>query len=263
MFKEPGPNMDLKSEMLGNYEEIQGAIKDLKIGSWFLMSGPGPVLSIVAAYLLFVMKLGPWVMKDRKPYRLQEILVLYNLVQVVLSVYLCAMAINAGALQSLYNHLFRPKNFTNLLLTKDVFFVLRKKQSQVTFLHVYHHTITATSSWAYLKYIPGEQGVVTGFLNSGVHVVMYMYYMVAAMGPSFQKYLWWKKYITLMQLIQFGLVVLYNTSTLMFDNKMPKFLSYFFLLNATIFAHLFSNFYKRMYLSQRNGAGCEKLSKVS
>ncbi|CAG2062349.1 unnamed protein product [Timema podura] len=145
----------------------------------------------------------------------------------------------------------------------QVFFVLRKKQSQVTFLHVYHHAITATSSWAYLKYIPGEQGVVIGFLNSGVHVVMYAYYMVAAMGPSFQKYLWWKKYMTLMQLIQFALVVVYNTSTLMFDDKMPKILSYFFLLNATFFVYLFSNFYKRTYLDQRNGVGCEKLSKIS
>nr|CAD7451227.1 unnamed protein product [Timema bartmani] len=92
---------------------------------------------------------------------------------------------------------------------------------------------------------------------------MYAYYMVAAMGPSFQKYLWWKKYMTLMQLIQFALVVVYNTSTLMFDDKMPKILSYFFLLNATFFAYLFSNFYKRTYLDQRNGVGCEKMSKVS
>jgi len=37
----------------------------------------------------------------------------------------------------------------------QVFFVLRKKQNQVTFLHVYHHTITALFSWGYLKYLPG------------------------------------------------------------------------------------------------------------
>jgi len=38
----------------------------------------------------------------------------------------------------------------------QVFFVLRKKQNQVTFLHVYHHTITALFSWGYLKYLPGK-----------------------------------------------------------------------------------------------------------
>lgn len=38
----------------------------------------------------------------------------------------------------------------------QVFFVLRKKQSQVTFLHVYHHTNLAVSTWAYLKYVKGS-----------------------------------------------------------------------------------------------------------
>lgn len=38
----------------------------------------------------------------------------------------------------------------------QVFFVLRKKQNQVSFLHVYHHTITALFSWGYLKYLPGN-----------------------------------------------------------------------------------------------------------
>ena len=44
------------------------------------------------------------------------------------------------------------------------------------------------------------------FLNSGVHAVMYLYYLLAACGPSVQKYLWWKKYITTIQLVQFVLV---------------------------------------------------------
>jgi hypothetical protein len=48
---------------------------------------------------------------------------------------------------------------------------------------------------------PGEQGVVIGCLNSVVHVIMYFYYMVAAMGPKYQKYIWWKKYMTWIQLV--------------------------------------------------------------
>jgi hypothetical protein len=50
----------------------------------------------------------------------------------------------------------------------------------------------------------GEQGVVIGFLNSVVHVIMYFYYMVAAMGPKYQKYLWWKKYMTWIQLVRYS-----------------------------------------------------------
>lgn len=82
-----------------------------------------------------------------------------------------------------------------------VFFVLRKKQNQVTFLHVYHHSLTAVFSWCYLKLLPGEQGIVVGFLNSVVHVFMYSYYLIAALGSKYRKYLWWKKYMTWIQLV--------------------------------------------------------------
>lgn len=30
---------------------------------------------------------------------------------------------------------------------------------------------------------------------------MYAYYMLAAMGPKVQKYLWWKKYLTVLQMV--------------------------------------------------------------
>lgn len=53
-----------------------------------------------------------------------------------------------------------------------------------------------------IKYlIIGEQGVLIGFLNSLVHAVMYTYYLIAALGPKYQKYLWWKKYMTWIQLV--------------------------------------------------------------
>jgi hypothetical protein len=41
-------------------------------------------------------------------------------------------------------------------LIETVFFVLRKKQSQVSALHIYHHISTATLLWLYFKYNAGE-----------------------------------------------------------------------------------------------------------
>lgn len=38
-------------------------------------------------------------------------------------------------------------------------------------------------------------------INSFVHVVMYSYYALSCLGPSVQKYLWWKKHITHLQLV--------------------------------------------------------------
>ena len=40
-----------------------------------------------------------------------------------------------------------------------------------------------------------------GLINSFVHIIMYTYYMLAALGPSVQKYLWWKKHVTTLQLV--------------------------------------------------------------
>ena len=42
-----------------------------------------------------------------------------------------------------------------------------------------------------------------GGLNCLVHVFMYSYYFLAALGPHMQPYLWWKKYLTTFQMAQF------------------------------------------------------------
>lgn len=41
-------------------------------------------------------------------------------------------------------------------------------------------------------------------VNSFIHVLMYVYYGLAAMGPHMQKYLWWKRYLTIMQIVGRG-----------------------------------------------------------
>lgn len=41
-------------------------------------------------------------------------------------------------------------------LFDTVFFVMRKKQNQITFLHVYHHASVLLGAWLFLKYLPGE-----------------------------------------------------------------------------------------------------------
>jgi len=38
-------------------------------------------------------------------------------------------------------------------------------------------------------------------VNSFIHTLMYVYYGLAAVGPSMQKYLWWKRYMTKLQLV--------------------------------------------------------------
>ncbi len=44
-------------------------------------------------------------------------------------------------------------------------------------------------------------GTFAGMFNCFIHVLMYGYYMLAAFGPHMQKYLWWKKYLTKLQIV--------------------------------------------------------------
>jgi len=44
-------------------------------------------------------------------------------------------------------------------------------------------------------------GFFVGMVNSFIHTLMYVYYAVAALGPKWQKYLWWKRYMTKLQLV--------------------------------------------------------------
>lgn len=86
-------------------------------------------------------------------------------------------------------------------LLDTVFFVLRKKNSQVTFLHVLHHSGMVFLAYGGVKYYPGGNVIFYGTINLIVHTIMYFYYMLAAMGPKYRKYLWWKKYLTEIQMV--------------------------------------------------------------
>lgn len=82
-----------------------------------------------------------------------------------------------------------------------VFFVLRKKNKQISFLHLYHHTGMVLLTWNATKFFAGGHSIFTGFINSIIHVVMYTYYLVSAFNPQYKNNIWWKKYITQMQIV--------------------------------------------------------------
>jgi len=82
----------------------------------------------------------------------------------------------------------------------DTFFIVIKKHKLI-FLHWYHHILTLLITWAGIKYGVGFQYMAL-ITNTFVHIMMYWYFFLTSQGV---KGIWWKPYLTIMQMIQFGM----------------------------------------------------------
>lgn len=184
-------------------------------GSVPLSSLPVPI--IVTFAFLVALGLGKAFMRDRQPFELKWLLAGHNLLLSVVSgvsllllhcrvwprlmehgwhYVLCDWEMyNDGLLQFLY--------YVNMLLKyyellDTLFLVLRKKETNK--LHIYHHIATMWLAWIQLYDTTSMQWLPI-WINLLVHVFMYYYYFVCALGST----VWWKRYLTTMQIIQFVL----------------------------------------------------------
>jgi len=83
---------------------------------------------------------------------------------------------------------------------------------------------------------------------------MYFYYMISAIYPELKGSLWWKKYITKIQIIQFVILVSHSVYVLKFKPqcKFPFALHCVNIVCNTIFVALFSNFYLNTYVKSKH-----------
>ncbi|XP_052873723.1 elongation of very long chain fatty acids protein 7-like [Anopheles cruzii] len=250
---------------------VEELIADPRAKQLPFMDNPLPTLGMITIYLLWVLLIGPMYMRDRKPMDLRRVIIFYNLFQVLLSGYMFYEHLMAGWIRGYsmtcqtvdYSDGPASRRMFNLCyvyyLSKlsefadTVFFVLRKKQSQITDLHVYHHSLTPIEAWILTKFIAGGNATLPNIINNFVHVLMYFYYMLSAMGPRFQRYLWWKKYMTEVQIIQFIICIAHCINALVTGCPFPRFISTLLLINATIFLALFMNFYIESYRRKPKG----------
>jgi len=63
-------------------------VADPRTNNWILMGTPLPLLTILITYNYFCRSAGPRWMKDRQPFDLKYVLIVYNAVQVVFSAWL-------------------------------------------------------------------------------------------------------------------------------------------------------------------------------
>ncbi|XP_069697691.1 very long chain fatty acid elongase 7-like isoform X2 [Periplaneta americana] len=227
-------------------------------------------ITIILLYLYVVKVVGPRFMKERPAYNLDKIIALYNIVQIWACFDLFIRAYTLGWGLSL--RLFcEPVDYSNspqaLLISRGiwkyyllkvvdildtVFFILRKKNNQVTFLHVYHHAGMIMIAWIIARYVPGGHVTLVGATNCFVHVVMYGYYFITNMWPEYKQNIWWKKHITQLQLVQFVIIFCHSLPVLLQkDCNYPKAVALLTMLESVTMLVLFGNFYRKSYLKKK------------
>uniref|UniRef100_A0A8C8K7S6 Elongation of very long chain fatty acids protein n=1 Tax=Oncorhynchus tshawytscha TaxID=74940 RepID=A0A8C8K7S6_ONCTS len=180
------------------------------VRGWLLLDSYLPTLSFTIVYLLIVY-LGPKYTRNRPSYSLKGVLLVYNFSVSMLSLYMlvevsCSKT-NRKLIQCwpydrspIGSSIHSPQvakvlwwyYFSKLIEFLDtMFFVLRKKNSQITFLQVYHHASMFNIWWSVLNWIwiPVDRvGFFGPTLNSFIH----------------------KRYLTQAQLVQFLLSIIHT-----------------------------------------------------
>ncbi|XP_018310182.1 elongation of very long chain fatty acids protein AAEL008004 [Mycetomoellerius zeteki] len=221
---------------------------------------------IIFAYLYFVLSYGPRFMKNRPPYSLKKFIKLYNIVQILINAWLIYDYLDSGlfsiklmcpTLDYSYNYI--PMRITRCLwyyfllkildYVETGIFVLRKKDTQVTALHLYHHVSTFLLAWITLRYYAIPPIALMSIINSFIHTIMYTYYLLAAWGPNVQKAVApIKRWITILQMVQFIVMILYGLQYILSGCKVTNYFIFcIYMGNVLINFYMFYNFYQKTY----------------
>ncbi|KAM0734469.1 Very long chain fatty acid elongase 4 [Formica fusca] len=213
---------------------------------------------IIFAYLYLVLECGPRFMKNRPPYSLKTFIKLYNIIQIVANIWLVYDHIDAGLFTN--SNLTCPASldysydYTPMRLSRGVWyffllkildfvetgiFVLRKRNNQVSGLHLYHHVSALLLAWLVVRYIAVGPASLNCVINSFIHVITYIYYFLAACGPNIKKSIApMKQWIIKAQLVQLVIMILYNSQNFLPGCKVVEH-----WIDIIIIGYLMMNFY--------------------
>lgn len=204
-------------------------------------------------------------MRFREPFELFTLIRLYNFSLVIINIILTwqSFSVLDYGLDLLRCHphkfatIVDTARITDLYITTRVvefletfFFALRKKDNQISFLHVFHHTYVPAIG-LYLSYdLTSPLILICISFNSFIHIVMYTYYTLATY-ESLKAFLWWKKHLTALQLVQFTLMMLVCIYQLVINRTKCQYMPYKVIITSFmtgfIFMILFINFYIQSY----------------
>eukprot|EP00730_Choanoeca_flexa_P015457 TRINITY_DN7100_c0_g2_i1.p2 TRINITY_DN7100_c0_g2~~TRINITY_DN7100_c0_g2_i1.p2 ORF type:complete len:285 (+),score=60.98 TRINITY_DN7100_c0_g2_i1:126-857(+) len=240
-------------------------------------------MAITAGYLLLIWA-GREIMKTREAFSLKPAIIAYNIFLVALNAWITYELV-AGFILDNMNFFCNQVNtdpnnkpsmriaracwwyyFSKIIEFMDtVFFVLKKNDRQLSFLHLFHHSTMANLWWIGVRWVPGGQSTISAIINAFVHIIMYSYYAMACI-PTLKPYLWWKKYLTQLQLTQF-MTIFVSTSLGLYGIRyqgchFPEWMGWANLSYMIMMMSLFLHFYNRAYKqAAKDKAAKEKASK--
>ncbi|XP_031569543.1 elongation of very long chain fatty acids protein 4-like [Actinia tenebrosa] len=255
------------------------ANSDPRTSEWPLVKHfQGPVV-LILVYLTIVL-VGPKLMGNRKPFQLKWPMAIYNAAMTILNLYIF-IEVFLSTMDAGYSYSCQEVKYTDdskelriaavlwwfylskiLEFLDTIFFILRKKNNQISFLHVYHHSSMVMLWWIGIKWVAGGQSFFSAMINSFIHVIMYTYYGLSVF-PALRDYLWWKKFLTQFQLLQFCTVFCHGIVSLKRKCKFPLWMQYALLAYMVSFLVLFSNFYLHSYIvknqhSKKSSSQCKQ-----
>ncbi|XP_065364985.1 very long chain fatty acid elongase 7-like [Calliphora vicina] len=243
--------------------------KDPRTNNLPLINSYALVVLIIGLYVLVVLKIGPKCMQKRKPYNIKSVIQIYNIFQILMNLYIfygltkhfvfspnyswsCMKYDQKDTSYDLmgvrkFAYLYYINKYLDFLDT--IFFVMRKKFKQISFLHVYHHGIMAWGGFIYMNRFLGSSFTVIGHVNSLVHVLMYTYYLLSASGGKLNVDSW-KSHMTKLQIIQFFYFTVQFLTTIINNSwcGLSSFWLGLLMVQNLFMTAMFSHFYWKTYI---------------
>ncbi|XP_064472830.1 very long chain fatty acid elongase 7-like [Ornithodoros turicata] len=247
-------------------------VRDPRTAEWFVSGNITLLLTLLVSYVYFVKVSGPRFMTNRKPMEhLKPLIIVYNAAMVFANVHFCYTFLRLTYFGRRYSFFcqgidYAAKDRTTMDLLElcwwyfwvrvadfldTVFFVLRKKDAHISFLHVAHHCLVVFSGWYGVGYGADGQVVMAICVNSFVHIIMYSYYFLSLLGPSARRYLWWKRHLTQIQIAQFVIVSVHGVIPLFKECGYPRMHIYIAFPQCVFFTGMFVDFYCKAYAKKK------------
>lgn len=260
--------MDGLSYYLHGFWEDHG---DSKVSADFplMYGGPWKLVAITALYAFLSLSYGPKWMQNRKPFELRPYMLVYNgfMFGVNGAGFLVALWVTQMGTNSWHCQLdsdrwsgiqgisMKYMGYTYLWIklmdfVSTGFAILRKKEGQDITAQVIHNSYMILFPFLGLKFYAKGIFAFLPMMDLFLQSVRFAFLVLASAGKAFTFSLWWKKYVTQIQILQ-QLVLLVHSlyMTLTPNCEGPAFLKIFVGIYATCSLPYYARFYHRKYLS--------------